>query len=158
MAFWRLEFVEFGYLQDGMPLEFSVLTRDGRKNTPGLLYFHLDPAGSFVAAGFYHADPPQLATLRDAIAYRTGEFQALEKHLHSNGLEFSRDESLTRLPRGYDHAAESPVAWAIKLRNFTVHRPVKPAALRKPALITEIADFAATTIPLLEWGWDALEG
>lgn len=135
----------------------AVLTPDGRKSTPGLLYIHLDPAGSFMAAGFYHAEPPQLAKLRDAIAYNTEDFLALETHLHANGLAFSRDESLTRLPRGYDHAAASAAAWAIRLRNFTVQRPIKPAVLRKPTLPTEIADFAETILPLLQWGWDALE-
>ena len=135
----------------------AVLTRDGRKNNPGLLYIHLDPTGSFVAAGFYHADPPQLARIRDAIAYGAEDFLALEKHLHKNGLEFDRDESLARLPRGYDTFADSPTAYALKLRNLVVHRPIKATALRKPTLVTDIADFAATTLKLLEWGWDALE-
>jgi uncharacterized protein (TIGR02453 family) len=134
----------------------AVLTRDGRKGTPGLLYIHLDPTGSFMAAGFYHADPSELTRLRDGIAYGAKEFLALEAHLKANGLEFSREESLARLPRGYDAFADSPVAWALKLRNFVVHRPIKPAALRKPALVGDIADFAATTLPLLEFGWDAL--
>ena len=148
------------YTRDKAPYKTyagAVLTPDGRKNTPGLLYIHLDPTGSFMAAGFYHAEPPQLAKLRDAIAYNTTEFLSLERHLHANGLEISRDETLARLPRGYDHAAASEAAWAIKLRNFTVQRPIKPAALRKPTLPAEIADFAETVLPLLQWGWDALE-
>jgi uncharacterized protein (TIGR02453 family) len=135
----------------------AVLTRDGKKDNPGLLYIHLDPTGSFVAAGFYHAEPPLLARLREAMAWRADEFQALEAHLHGNGLEFDRDESLARLPRGFDQHAASPVAYALKLRNLVVHRPVKPASLRKPALVGEIADFAAVALPLLEFGWDAID-
>ena len=135
----------------------AVLTRDGRKDNPGLLYIHLDPTGSFIAAGFYHADPPQLARLREAIAWRADEFQVLEKHLHDNGLEFDRAESLARLPRGFDQHADSPIAYALKLRNLVVHRPLKPAALRKPALVGQIADFAATILPLLQFGWDVID-
>jgi uncharacterized protein (TIGR02453 family) len=135
----------------------AVLTRDGRKDNPGLLYIHLDPRGSFVAAGFYHAEPRLLARLREAIAWRADEFQALERHLHDNGLEFSRDESLARLPRGFDQHAASPVAHALKLRNLVVHRPLSPEALASPALVAAIADFAATTLPLLEFGWDSVD-
>ena len=134
----------------------AVLTKDGRKGTPGLLYFHLDPTGSFMAAGFYHADPSELARLRDSVAYGPKEFAALTAHLAAHGLELSRDESLIRLPRGYDVVADSPHAWAIKLRNFVTHRPVAEELLASPALVGHIADFAAVTLPLLEWGWDAL--
>ncbi len=134
----------------------AVLTRDGRKATPGLLYFHLDPTGSFMAAGFYHADPSELARLRDGVAYGPKEFAALEAHLAAHGLALSRDETLIRLPRGYDAVADSPHVWAIKLRNFVTTRPVPQELLASAALVGHIADFAAVTLPLLEWGWDAL--
>lgn len=134
----------------------AVLTRDGRKDTQGLLYIHLDPTGSFLAAGFYHPDPSQLSRLRDAIAYGPKEFLALEARLRGAGLELSRAESLIRLPRGYDVAAGGPVEWAVKLRNLVVHRPLAEAALRGPGLVGDIADFAADALPLLDYGWDAL--
>jgi uncharacterized protein (TIGR02453 family) len=134
----------------------AVLTKDGRKGTPGLLYFHLDPTGSFMATGFYHPDPSELSRLRDSVAYGPKEFVALEAHLAGHGLALSRDESLVRLPRGYDGMAESPHAWAIKLRNFVTSRPVPQELLASAALVGHIADFAAATQPLLEWGWDAL--
>jgi uncharacterized protein (TIGR02453 family) len=135
----------------------AVLTRDGRKSTPGLLYIHLDPTGSFTAAGFYHADPSQLSRLRDGVAYGAKEFAILLARLAKAGLALSREESLTRLPRGYEAMADSDVAWAIKLRNFITSRPLPPETLATPDLVTTIADFAATALPLLEWGWDALE-
>src|SRR5256885_15211887 len=42
----------------------AVLTRSGGKRDPGLLYLHLEPGGSMVAAGFCHPQPPLLARLR----------------------------------------------------------------------------------------------
>lgn len=135
----------------------AVLTRDGRKDNPGLLYFHLDPQGSFVAAGFYHLDPAPLARLREAIAWRADEFQALEAQLHAAGLDFSRDEALARLPRGFDQHAASPVAHALRLRNLVVSRHLAPNSLAGAALVGTIADFAASTLPLLQFGWDALD-
>jgi uncharacterized protein (TIGR02453 family) len=133
----------------------AVLTRDGRKSTPGLLYMHLDPLGSFSAAGFYHAEPPELARLRDAIAYGPDEFLALEARLAASGLVLSRDESLARLPRGYEQAPAS-VGWALRLRNFIVERPIAAKDLRSAALVGRLADFAAEAMPLLDWGWEAL--
>ena len=133
----------------------AVLTRDGRKSTPGLLYFHLDPTGCFVASGFYHPDPSQLSRLRDSVAYNPDEFTNLITHLETHNLNLSRDDSLSRLPRGYDTHANSPHAWALKLRNFTTHHPI--TEITTPTLPQTIATFATTTLKLLEWGWEALE-
>ena len=46
----------------------AVLTRTGQKWNPGLLYVHVDPTGSFCAAGFYQPEPEPLSCLREAIA------------------------------------------------------------------------------------------
>src|SRR5438093_6573002 len=45
----------------------AVLTRSGNKRDPGLLYLHLEPSGSMVAAGVWHPEPPLLARLRRAM-------------------------------------------------------------------------------------------
>jgi uncharacterized protein (TIGR02453 family) len=134
----------------------AVLTRDGRKNNPGLLYIHVDPAGSFMAAGFYHMEPEALDAVREAILTEPDDFLAVEAGLHAAGLEFSRDESLTRLPRGFEHAADHQAAYALKLRNYTVHRALPATALRRAALVRDLADFAATAMPLLQFGWRAI--
>jgi uncharacterized protein (TIGR02453 family) len=39
----------------------AVLTRSGGKRDPGLLYLHLAPGDSMVAAGFWHPEPDLLA-------------------------------------------------------------------------------------------------
>ena len=45
----------------------AVLTRSGSKRDPGLLYLHLAPGESMVAAGFWHPEPDLLRRLRRAI-------------------------------------------------------------------------------------------
>src|SRR5260370_27948814 len=45
----------------------AVLTRSGGKRDPGLLYLHLEPGESMVAAGFWHPEPELLARLRRAL-------------------------------------------------------------------------------------------
>src|SRR5947209_16333165 len=41
----------------------AVLTRSGNKRDPGLLYLHLEPGASMMAAGFWHPEPPLLTRL-----------------------------------------------------------------------------------------------
>src|SRR5437870_6030218 len=45
----------------------AVLTRSGRRRDPGLLYLHVAPAESMVAAGFWHPEPDLLRRLRQAV-------------------------------------------------------------------------------------------
>src|SRR5947209_1204110 len=55
----------------------AVLTRSGHKRDPGLLYFHVAPADSMVAAGFWHPEPALLTRLRRAIMEDQEEFLAI---------------------------------------------------------------------------------
>ena len=41
----------------------AVLTRSGGRRDPGVLYIHVAPGGSMVAAGFWHPEPALLAPL-----------------------------------------------------------------------------------------------
>ena len=59
----------------------AVLSRDGGKQSPGLLYFHLDPAGSFVASGFYQCEPDVLQRMRKHLVDHADHWIALESEL-----------------------------------------------------------------------------
>jgi uncharacterized protein (TIGR02453 family) len=135
----------------------AVLTRDGEaKWRRGSVYIHVDPNGSFVAGGFYQPEPLQLGAIRGAILADPARFRKIEAGLHAAGLELSRGESLSRMPRGFEPAADSDVSWALRLRNFFVETPVRQAALRRPVVVGEIADFTAAVLPLLRFGWEAI--
>src|ERR1700682_4695615 len=58
----------------------AVLTRSGNKRDPGLLYLHLEPGGSMVAAGFWHPEPLLLARLRRAILHHP---RGVSAHKHT---------------------------------------------------------------------------
>ncbi len=134
-----------------------VLTRTGLKNSPGILYTHISPEGCFLAAGFYHAEPPQLLTLRRAIAKKPAAFLAMEKSLAAAGLELSDGEALTRNPRDFTEVDER-VAHAIRRKNFLVRRPVADALILDGAgLVRTAVDFASAARPLLDFGWSALD-
>ncbi len=134
-----------------------VLSRDGVKMSPGALYFHLDPEGSFVAAGFYVPEPPLLAKLRNAQVRRTDEFLAVVAALECHGLTLSREDALKRTPRGFEAFAEGPLAEHLKLKSLIVSRPLAVKDVRGPALVAKLADFAAQSLPLLNFGWAALD-
>ena len=135
----------------------AVLTRDGRKWNPGLLYIHVDPLGSFLAAGFYRLEPEPLSCVREAILTEPKKFLAMEKKLHAKGLELSREEALARLPRGFEEAANHPAPWALKQKHFTVRRALTEAELGQPSLINKIVAFAGEAMPLLKFGWEAVD-
>src|SRR5437868_3876947 len=55
----------------------AVLTRSGGKRDPGLLYLHVEPSASMVAAGFWHPEPALLLRLRRAIIAGPDAFLAI---------------------------------------------------------------------------------
>jgi uncharacterized protein (TIGR02453 family) len=134
----------------------AVLTRDGTKKSPGLLYVHVSPEGSFTAAGFYHPEPDQLAALRRTIAASPERFVAVEKALQKGRLSLGRGEALQRLPRGFEDVPAGPAAEAVKLKSLVVHRELSEDALGRPRLVKDIAEFAQTALPLLSFGWEAI--
>lgn len=134
----------------------AVLSRDGSKDSPGLLYIHIDPVGCFVASGFYQPAPPALGALREAILTEPRRFVTVEAALHGAGLEIGRDSALTRMPRGFEQAADSDMAWALRLKSFIVRRAVLPEAISRANWPAEIAEFALAALPLLRFGWDAI--
>jgi uncharacterized protein (TIGR02453 family) len=135
----------------------AVLSRDGTKSSPGLLYIHLDPQGSFTAAGFWQPDPTQLSALRDAMLQEAKRFTAIVAALQKQGLDLSREEALARLPRGFDHAAGSPVGDYLRLRHLIVERRLSARTMAGSGAVEAIAEFAAAALPLLSFGWEALD-
>jgi len=134
----------------------AVLTRDGTKSAPGLLYLHIDPAGAFAALGFYMPEPPHLAALRDAIVADPDRWHGVERALSRETLALSWDSALTRLPRGYDEETAGSVADVLRLKSFVVRRELPLPLLRGAGLVDEVVAFAEAGRPLLDFGWSAL--
>ena len=134
----------------------AVLTRSGRKNDPGLLYFHLSPEECFFAAGFYQPEPDQLARLRAAAARAPKPFKAMTAKLKKAGLALSAEDALKRAPRGFEAIDDPEIAAATRLKSMVCLRPVAETAIASPALVDDFCAFAADALPLLKWGWDAI--
>src|SRR6516165_6113129 len=101
----------------------AVLTRSGGRRDPGLLYLHVAPGESMVAAGFWHPDP----------------------------------QLLTRPPRGFEAAKGTPVEEYVCWKSFTTHAALSDAEMQSAQLVGHIVDFARLVLPLLEWGWAAVD-
>src|SRR6266853_4843441 len=70
----------------------AVLTRSGNKRDPGLLYLHVEPGESMVAAGFWHPEPPLLTRLRRAILDDPEAFLRIAGRLADAGHPLGSDE------------------------------------------------------------------
>lgn len=135
----------------------AVLTRSGGRGDPGVLYLHVEPGGSMVGAGFWHPDPSRLARLRRAVLAEPGRFVEMADRLAAAGHPLGSDSRLTRLPRGFEAARDTPVADFVCWKSFTAHAPLSDAEVQSPALVEQIVALAQALLPLLEWGWAALD-
>jgi uncharacterized protein (TIGR02453 family) len=131
------------------------LTRDGDKNSPGVLYIHIDPAGCFVASGFFHPDPPTLHALRAALVADPAGWSKVQRALSKSGLTVASDESLVRAPKGFEDAPEE-IAATLKLKSLVVRRDLKDTAIATRRLVTDIVTLAKDAAPLLHFGWQAI--
>jgi uncharacterized protein (TIGR02453 family) len=135
----------------------AVLTRSGNKRDPGLLYLHLAPGESMVAAGFWHPEPQLLARLRRAILGDPDDFLAMAGRLAAAHHPVASDHRLTRPPRGFEAAKGTPVADYVCWTSFTARATLSDDEMQSPALVERILGFARTAWPLLEWGWTAAD-
>ena len=125
---------------------------------PGLLYIHIDPEGCFAAAGFHMPDPAALAKLRRAVAKDNGRaFLKVEAALSKGKLAMGEGEKLSRVPRGFEALKDGPLDEAVRRKSFIVERPLSARDLAHPKLTATIVEFAERAMPLLKFGWAALE-
>jgi len=135
----------------------ATLTRDGGKLSPGLLYVHLDPAGCFTAAGFYRPDAVALKTLRQAVVARRKTFDKGLAELGAAELALGGDDVLKRAPRGFEDVDDAEVLEVIKHKSFIVRRSLTVAEMADAGLVERVVDFAEAALPLLRFGWAALD-
>ncbi|MBV8915691.1 MAG: DUF2461 family protein, partial [Acetobacteraceae bacterium] len=129
----------------------------GGKPGGGVLYFHLAPDGCFVAAGFYMPEPEALDCIRERIRVHPDRFLAMQDELRAAGLELGRTEMLSRMPKGFEDLTGAKVDPALRLKSFMVRREITPKQVHGPGLTRTIAGLGADALPLLRFGWDALD-
>src|SRR5215472_8158470 len=128
----------------------AVLTRSGGRRDPGVLYIHVAPGESMVAAGFWHPEAALLGRLRRAVFADPDDFLSIADRLAAAGCPLSSDDKLSRPPRGFEGAKDTPVADYVGWKSFTAHRMLSDPEMQSPVLVDRIADFARLVLPRSE--------
>lgn len=131
----------------------TFLKQSHNKTSLRGLYLHISPEMSFVGAGFWMPDRPFVQAWRKAMAEDPKRFGRVLTALKRHELELVRERPLTRLPRGFEAHANSPLADVFKLVSYVVRRDVTTAEYSSPEMVNTAADFALAAKPLLEYGW-----
>jgi uncharacterized protein (TIGR02453 family) len=121
-------FRDVRFSKDKSPYKINMgawITRAGRKSPGPGYYIHLQPGGSFLAAGVYMPEPDQLKKIRKEIYYNVTEFTSIlnEKKLkkYSNGLA---EMDKAKLPPK-DFPKDFPEIDLLKHRHYTVSYPIR---------------------------------
>lgn len=120
-----------------------------------MLYIHLSPAESLLAAGVWQPERPLLHAWRTIIAERPARFEKVCSGLARKGVELSNEQSLSNMPRGFLNYAAEPFAPWLRLTSFVAVSNLERSQCTSAGLLETVVDFAIAVKPLLEFGWDA---
>jgi uncharacterized protein (TIGR02453 family) len=135
----------------------AYLSYDGGRQTPGGIYVHVEPKRSFIGVAFYRIEKPMLQRWRVAMATRPAAFKRVVTALAKRGLTIDGpdvdEDSLARMPRGFEACASSELAPYFRLKSFCVHRDLAEGDVTSSSLVREIVRLARDARPLLTYGW-----
>jgi uncharacterized protein (TIGR02453 family) len=114
-------------------------------------YFHVAERGGVIAAGYPAPPPPTLAKIRDAIAERHEELEAIVRapafKRRFGALEEER--MLARTPRGF--APDHPAARWLRFQSFVAVRDLTEKELADRRLPDRLIKDCAVLLPLVRW-------
>jgi len=114
-------------------------------------YVQIDPAGLFVAGGFYNSSPDSIARFRKTVDddVRGAELETLLAALTKSGFEIGGDVLKTK-PRGYE--IDHPRIDLLRHKTLTAGKHFgSPAWLESPKAATKVRDAWRALSPLVEW-------
>ena len=113
------------------------------ESAPGF-YIHLEPAHSIGGGGLWHPDSAALRRVRDRIATRPREWNAIA----DAGISVD-GESLKRVPPGY--TPDHPLAEALKLKDFYVMEQFSEKQVCAADFIKTFTDACRAAAPLMKF-------
>ncbi len=145
--------IRFSKNKNPYKTNFGVhLNAGGKKSLKGGYYIHITNDGSaFVGGGIWMPEAEHLKNIRQEIDYNWGEFQNIiqEKHFKKIFKDLNDDEKLVRPPKGYE--AENPAIEYLKLKSYTVFRPLSTKEIASNKLADICMETFATMRPLLDF-------
>jgi uncharacterized protein (TIGR02453 family) len=140
----------------------AYLSHDGERKTSGGFYIRISPEASWMSLAFYMPPPAALMAWRRAMAERPAQFARIVSALAKHKLKIAGpeewDDSLARMPRGFEGMAKSPLAPYFRIRSFAVRRPLRQADLKRASLVKPALQLIEDGGPLLRFGWQITEG
>ncbi len=119
-------------------------------------YVHLDPQGSFIAAGIYMPPADALEKVRREIYYRGVELdQLLNATQIKKSFGMLEDHRLKTVPRGY--YKEHPYMDYLRQKSFVLVQTLENEALKQDRIGHYLAKQLAPAVPLVKFINEALE-
>ena len=130
----------------------AYFNRAGKKGTGAGYYVHVEPGNSFLAAGVWMPEAPNLSKIRQEIDYNFNEWKkiivnASFKKMFANGMDTT--DTLVRPPKGYEDS--NPALEFLKLKSFVARRPFSDAALQDKTFNKELSTTFKTVKPMLDF-------
>lgn len=113
--------------------------------------------GPFVSAGFYLYERPNIEVFRRAIVADPAKWAKVEKALDKAGLRLAPGHAAKRMPKGFEAHAGTPLEPVLKRTQWFARRPLTGEEITSPALPETLAAFVADALPLLSFGWAAMD-
>ncbi|MEM1043522.1 MAG: DUF2461 domain-containing protein [Bacteroidota bacterium] len=135
----------------------AVLSRSGGRKDPGSVYLHVEPGASFIAGGYWRPETALVRRWRARMVADPGGFLEMTGAMEAAGLPVSARESLKRMPRGFEAEPDSEIAEWLKAKSLIVQRAVRDDELGDPAFTDTVVETARAMLPLLAFGWEAME-
>jgi uncharacterized protein (DUF2461 family) len=102
-------------------------------------------------------EPDVLGAIRERIRVHPDRFLQMTQALAERGLQLDAMDTLSRMPKGFEDLAGAPFAAALKLKSFLVRRAITAKEAQSPALVSLITRLAGDALPLLQFGWAAID-
>ncbi len=125
-----------------------IATAGGRKSQRGGYYLHLDPAGSFVAAGVWCPDTNLLKALRQSVYDNIEELNEIRFNpdFAQYFSSFYEDDKLKTVPRGFPK--DFADAELLKLKHYMVEYKLDEAIVGADDFVARIGEILRCAYPL----------
>ncbi len=114
-------------------------------------YFHIEPAGCFMAGGIWMPARPALRRIRQAIAAEPTALARLTgvPAFRRRFGALSREATLQRVPR--DYPADHPAGEWLKLQSFTARAALEARVVTSARLVDRLCRDFELLVPLVRW-------
>ena len=124
----------------------------GKKAINAGYYLHIEPGQSFIGGGFWMPPASAIAKIRQEIDYNLDEWKSIlnKKDFKTNFVKGPDTEgALKRFPKGYEE--DNPAIQYLKLKSYTIAKPLADAEIILPALKKNIAATFKSMQPFLNF-------